>query len=175
MSNILMVIAQDMFRDEELFETKEELEKADHNVKVASRELKFCNGNQGGEIMPDLTLDSADINEYDALIFVGGGGAKEYYEDKTVHEMAKKIDSAGKILAAICIAPVILAKAGLLFGKNATVFPTGAPDIIQKGANYTEDSVTVDGNIITANGPKSSREFGKKIAEKLAEKATDIK
>jgi len=107
------------------------------------------------------------------LVLVGGGGAKEYFEDKAVHDMAKKVDSEGKIVAAICIAPVILAKAGLLFGKNATVFPTGAPDLIHKGAYYTEDSVTVDGNIITANGPKSSREFGKKIAEKLAEKVTN--
>lgn len=168
MSNILMVVAQDMFRDEELFETKEELEEAGNTVKIASRELKFCNGNQGGEIMPDLTLDNVDLSDYDALVFVGGGGAKEYFEDKAVHEMAKKINSDGKILAAICIAPVILAKSGVLFGKNATVFPTGAPDIIHKGAHYTEEDVTVDGNIITANGPKSSRAFGRTIAQMLS-------
>jgi len=174
MSNILMVIAQDMFRDEELFETKEELEKAGNTVKVASRELKFCNGNQGGEVMPDLALKDVNLTEYDALVFVGGGGAKEYFEDKTVHEMAKKADSDGKIIAAICIAPVILAKAGLLFGKNATVFPTGAPDIIHKGAHYTEEDVTVDGNVITANGPKSARAFGMEIAKMLLETKKDV-
>ena len=168
MSNILMVIAQDMFRDEELFETKEELERAGNIVKIASRELKFCNGNQGGEVMPDTTLDSVSSGEYDALVLVGGGGAKEYFEDKSVHELAKSFANDNKILAAICIAPVILAKAGLLFGKNATVFPTGAPDIIHKGAHYTEEDVTVDGKVITANGPKSSRQFGIKIAEMLS-------
>ena len=170
MSNILMVIAQDMFRDEELFETKEELEKAGNTVKVASREIKFCNGNQGGEIMPDIALEDADLKDYDALVFVGGGGAKEYFDDKSVHEMARTAERDGKILAAICIAPVILAKAGLLFGRNATVFPTGAPEIIHKGAYYTEEDVTVDGKIITANGPKSSRAFGKMIALKLTER-----
>ena len=72
-----------------------------------------------------------------------------------------------KIIAAICIAPVTLANAGILNGKKATVFPSGKNDLIRNGAKYTGDSVTVDGNIITANGPMAAEAFGKKIVEML--------
>ena len=79
-----------------------------------------------------------------------------------------------KILAAICIAPAILAKAGVLEGKNATVWSSvldkGPIKILEEnGANYVEKDVVVDGNIITANGPQAASEFGRKIVEILKE------
>jgi protease I len=169
MSKVLMVIAQSMFRDEELFETKAELTLSGHKVTVASRKLEICHGNQGGTAMPDIALDDVVIGDYDALVFVGGGGAKEYFEDEKVWDFAREAYDSGKVLGAICIAPVILAKAGLLKDKNATVFPTGEQDLIHNGAFYTGESVTQDGNIVTGNGPKASVEFARKIDEMLEE------
>lgn len=73
-----------------------------------------------------------------------------------------------KLVAAICLAPVILANAGVLAGERATVAGTQAMAIEAGGATYTGPGVTTDGNVVTANGPKSARLFGQKINEVLA-------
>ena len=70
-------------------------------------------------------------------------------------------------VAAICLAPVILANAGVLKGRRATVAGTEAKTIESRGAKYMGPGVTVDGNIVTGNAPKSSRLFGQKINELL--------
>ncbi|MDD5086856.1 MAG: DJ-1/PfpI family protein, partial [Candidatus Nanoarchaeia archaeon] len=75
---------------------------------------------------------------------------------------------SGKITAAICIAPVILANAGVLDGKKATVFPSGKDDIMVRGADYTGEQVTQDGKVITANGPAAARSFGEAIVKELS-------
>ncbi|MEN6511444.1 MAG: DJ-1/PfpI family protein, partial [Chloroherpetonaceae bacterium] len=67
----------------------------------------------------------------------------------------------------ICLAPVILANAGILKGKKATVSGTESKTIEVKGAKYTEPGVTIDGLIVTANAPRASRRFGQAIVELL--------
>ena len=81
--------------------------------------------------------------------------------------LAQKFYNAGKITAAICIAPVILANAGLLNGKKATSFPSEENALEDKGAAFTGNPVEADGLIVTAEGPKAARDFGKKIAQLL--------
>jgi protease I len=73
----------------------------------------------------------------------------------------------GRVVGAICLAPVILANAGVLKGKSATVAGTEAKAIEAAGARYTGPGVMVDGNVVTANAPKASRLFGVKIADLL--------
>jgi protease I len=82
--------------------------------------------------------------------------------------LAQAMNGQGKMVAAICIAPVILANAGLLKKKNATVFESEIAAIEAKGAVYSESGVTVDGNIITANGADQAKQFGLEICKFLA-------
>lgn len=169
MSKILFVIAHNNFRDEECFEPKEVLK--DHEVIIASTETTPAKGTLGGTITPDITVDEAlnKINEFDAVIFVGGPGANVYFENPTAHQIAQK---AKNIIAAICIAPVTLAKAGMLKGRKATVWDDGqmtqAKILEDAGATYVAEDVVVDGNIITANGPKAAKKFGEAILAKLS-------
>ncbi len=169
MADIVMIIAQSMFRDEELFVTKERLGQLGHNVTVASRRQQPCQGSRGGTAMPDMTVGAIRSGDFDAIIFVGGGGASEYFADEAVHRLAADFDREGKVVAAICIAPVILANAGLLSGRRATVFPSGAEDLRRGGADYTGETVTRDGRIVTGNGPQSAREFAERVSETLGE------
>jgi protease I len=170
MAKVLMVIAPERFRDEELFITCEELEKAGHEVIIASSSKGICLGSRGGFATATLTLSEVQPENYAAVVFVGGGGSKTYFANQDALFIAAEMDKRNAIVAAICLAPVILANAGLLKGKNATVAGTEARTIELQGATYTGPGVTVDGNIVTGNAPKSSRLFGQKICEQLHEK-----
>ncbi|MBW3001950.1 DJ-1/PfpI family protein [Candidatus Woesearchaeota archaeon] len=169
MSKVLFVVAHDGFRDEECFEPKEVLK--DHEVIVASTDTSPAKGALGGTITPDMTIDDAlnMINEFDAVVFIGGPGANVYFDNPTAHKIAQ---NAKNVLAAICIAPVTLAKAGVLEGKKATVWDDGqgtqANILKENGANYVAEDVVVDGNLITANGPKAATKFGEAILKKLS-------
>jgi protease I len=107
------------------------------------------------------------------VIYVGGGGSKLLFNNPEALAIAAEMNRQDKIVAAICLAPVILANAGVLRGHRATVAGTEAKTIVAKGAIYTGPGVTVDGNIVTGNGPKSSRLFGEKIVALLAQTKTN--
>ena len=167
MATVLMIIAPERFRDEELFVTQEELEKAGHTTVMASLVKGICGGSRGGHAVATLTLADIHVEDYDAVVFVGGGGSKVYFANSEALRIAQEMNDSGKVTAAICLAPVILANGGVLKGKRATVAGTEAKTIENKGATYTGPGVMVDGNIVTGNGPKSSRLFGQKIVELL--------
>jgi len=167
MKKAVFVVAKNGFRDEELFHTREELEKAGVGTVVASSSRGECFGKLGGKADAELALGEVDPGEYDAIVFVGGPGSAQYFNDRTALGLAKRFKAAGKTVAAICIAPNILANAGVLKGVRATCFPD--PEVKEnfkeKGVKYSQEPVVADGKIVTADGPASAREFGKKIAE----------
>jgi len=166
----LMVIAPEGFRDEELFQPKQILEEAGVDVVVASTTLSAAKGMLGGSIVPDIKIDDVEVNDFDAIIFVGGVGASCYWDDPLAHKIIMEANSLNKVIAAICIAPVTLANSGILKGKKATVWPSEADSLKSKGAIYTGNPVEREGNIITASGPTAAKEFGKEIVQALFKK-----
>ncbi|MFA5303182.1 MAG: DJ-1/PfpI family protein [Candidatus Nanoarchaeia archaeon] len=162
--NALIIVANKNFRDEELFITKSELENYKIKTIVASSEMTECTGMLKKTIMPDMLVSDARVENYDSIIFIGGMGISQYFNDSAILSLAKQFYAQGKVVAAICIAPVILANSGILKGKKATVSRSMVGDIVKEGAEYVGQSCVVDGKIITANGPSASKEFAKKIA-----------
>lgn len=167
MARIAMVIASHGFRDEEYLQPKEVFLAHGHEVKTASSTLNECKGRFGALVKPDLYYTKLLPEDFEALVFVGGGGASEYFDDPLAHTLAREAYQKGKIVAAICIAPVILSRAGLLQGKRATVYQDGQPDLVKGGAFYTGNSVEADAGIITGNGPQAARDFAKAIVAQL--------
>jgi len=167
---ILMIIASQNFRDEELLIPKKLFEKEGYSVVIAGTSLKPAKGMLGAVVTPQILIDQVKVDEYDAIVFVGGVGAKEYFNNSIAHKIAKEAVSKNKILAAICIAPRILAEAGVLKGKKATVWVSEEKILEEKGANYTGKSVEVDGNIVTGSGPQTAEEFAKIIIKLLKAK-----
>ena len=165
---IVMIIASKNFRDEELKVPRAIFIKQGAKVVVACSSLKPARGMLGAVVKPDILLKSIDVRKFDAIVFVGGSGASEYWDDKTAHIIARQAVKYGKVLAAICIAPVILANAGILKGKLATVWASERRRIEAKGARYTAKSVQLHGKIVTANGPTAAKSFAEAIVRLLA-------
>lgn len=167
-----MVVASKGFRDEEYFVPREVVENAGFEVKVASDKPGVALGDDGGEVKVDYALNEVGPADYDAVAFIGGPGALKHLDNEASYEIARKAKNAGKLTCAICIAPVILAKAGILKGKKATVWTSSLDKsakktIEAKGAKFLDKNVVKHGKIITACGPKAAREFGGKINARL--------
>jgi len=167
MKKAVMIIAQDSFRDEELLEPKEILERNGIEVKVASTTLDYAKGMLGAKVKPDILVSDVNARDFDAIIFIGGQGASQYWDDPVAQRLAQDGISANRIVAAICIAPVTLAKAGILKGKRATVWSSEASQLKAAGAKYTGRNVEKDGNIITASGPTAAMEFAEALLSSL--------
>ena len=165
----VMIIARSNFRDEELLKPKEVLEKNGLSVTVASSSLKEATGMLGAKVKPEILFTNIKVADYDAVIFVGGSGASEYWDNPTAHRIANDANNSKKIVGAICIAPVTLAKAGLLKDKKATTFSSTINDIKSAGARYTGADVEIDGNIITSSGPAAAQKFGEAIVKALSQ------
>jgi protease I len=164
---ILFILPPNNFRDEEYLEPKKVLENRGAEVVTTANGVNRTIGMQGLEVKMDIKLKDIEVDDYDALVFVGGSGASVYFNDSKIHDLVKEAVKKHKVVSAICIAPAILANAGLLVGKRATAFPTQENTLLAKGANFTGEKVTRDGKIITASGPAAAAKFGEKIAEAL--------
>jgi len=170
-----MIIAFKDFRDEEYFVPKEILEKAGAEVKTASNKIGTAIGADGGEVKVDLLVSEINPTDFYAIIFIGGPGCLKNLDDESSYRVAQETVSQNKVLASICISPVILAKAGVLEGKKATVWSSvmdrSPIKILQNnGAIYEDKRVVVEGKIITGNGPGAAEEFGQAIVEALTGK-----
>jgi len=167
----VMIIAFRDFRDAEYFVPKEILEKAGVKVKTASNKLGTAIGADGGETSVDLLVSQINVLDFDAIIFVGGPGCLSALDNEDSYRVAREAVSQNKVLASICISPVILAKSGVLRGKKATVWndwvKSQAKILEKEGAIFEEKSVVVDGKIVTANGPQAAEEFAKSILDLL--------
>jgi len=166
MSKILMIIAPN-FRDPEYFVPKDILEKAGHTITTASKETGEITGNEGGKTQAEIRAQDADVTQFDGVVFVGGPGMVDLVGDLDFISLAQKFFNADKLTAAICVAPAILANAGLLQGKKVTGWEGIGQTITQKGGQYSGQKVEVDGKIITASGPEAAAEFGNKLVEVL--------
>jgi len=171
---VLFIIAEKNFRDEELLNPKEIIEKAGIKAEIASKTAGIKIGTLGAKASA-ISFREIFLEKYRAVIFVGGQGSQQYFNDEEALEIAKKASEADRIIAAICVAPVILANAGILEGRKATVWSSASDKtyihaIEEKGATFSHEEVVQDGNIITASGPSAARAFGEKIVKAIKHK-----
>jgi protease I len=168
---VLMIIAFRDFRDQEYFVPRKIFEDSKIEIKTASDKKGTAIGADGGDVNVDFLISEVSVDSFDAIVFVGGPGALEHLDNENSYKLAKETAEKGKVLGAICISPVILAKAGVLSGKKATVWTdftkSQARILKENGAIFEEKDVIVDGKIVTGNGPKAAEKFAKEIINLL--------
>jgi protein deglycase len=148
------------------------LRRAEIDVTVAALDSQPVRAAHGVTIIADTTLDEALHLEFDMVVLPGGlPGADNLNEDDRVHEILKKMAESGKFIGAICAAPIVLAKAGLLDGKKATSYPGFLDQMDVPNMNYTGAAVEQDAKILTSRGPGTAMDFGLKIIEVLQGKS----
>ncbi|XP_077509543.1 Parkinson disease protein 7 homolog [Amblyomma americanum] len=124
-------------------------------------------------VMPDKSLEEAASQApYDVIVLPGGlKGAESLAASPAVGKLLKEQEQSGRLVAAICAAPIALKSHGIGQGKHVTSHPSKKDEISSGGYKYSEDRVVVDGHLITSRGPGTTFEFALAIVEKLENKA----
>ena len=167
---ILIAVAPEKYRDEELAVPVAAFQKAGIAFDIASTRRGSCMGMLGGKTTATLAFEEVDPSLYGALVIIGGGGSQLYlWNDALLKNLVQSFHASQKVVAAICLAPVVLARAGILKGIKATYFES--PDSVREmkagGAVPVSKPVVADGRIITANGPAAALEFAGAIISAL--------
>jgi len=164
----VLIIGSQNFRDEELFETKRILDAALVQTVIASTRTGVIQGVLGNVAEASIPVNRLKVDDYDAIIFIGGPGAADYANNPAIMSMVRETVRKGKILGAIGVAPTILANANVLAGIRATSFLSERNILLQAGAIYTIFPVERERSIITATGPDAAVQFGRVITNALA-------
>jgi 4-methyl-5(b-hydroxyethyl)-thiazole monophosphate biosynthesis len=145
------------------------LRRAGIDVAVAGLKEGIIDGAHGVRVTPDILIDEVSADNFDVIVLPGGNpGFVNLGESKKVLKLVKEMCDRDKYVTAICGAPSVLAKAGVIQGKRATAFP-GMEGTLT-GAQYRNERVVVDGKVITSQGPGTAMEFATKLVEVLAGK-----
>ncbi len=165
---VVFIVSHEGFRDEELKIPMEMIKEKGADVSIASDGKGKAKGALGMEVNIDFDLNEVKVDEYDAIVFIGGPGTpKHLWGNHEAISIVKEAYGKGKIIAAICLAPGVLAEAGVLKGRDATIFHTAKNKLVSCGANYKGERVVVSDKIITASGPEAAKEFGEAIINVL--------
>jgi len=169
MPKALLILAQNGYQDVEYEKVRKVLADGGCSIVVASSDGGTCRGKFGGSVDGAVPMKQMKVEDFDLVVFIGGPGAEASARHPEALRLAHEADLANMPLGAICIAPLILAKAQVLEGKRATVWDDGKGTqnaiLEQAGAIVTGDSVTRDGMIVTGNGPEASEEFGRTLLQ----------
>jgi protease I len=167
------VIATDYFEESELTSPVEALKKAGAQVEIIaphSGEIKGVKHMEQGQVIKvDKTLDDAKPEDYDALIVPGGAvNADHLRMDEKARDFIRKMVNGNKITAVICHGPWLLASAGIARGKKLTSYFTIQDDMRNAGAEWEDEEVVKDGNLITSRDPHDLPAFNQTILQALS-------
>jgi 4-methyl-5(b-hydroxyethyl)-thiazole monophosphate biosynthesis len=149
------------------------LRRAGVEVTVAALGTSPVQGSHAIRVEADTTLDAVQEETFDAVVLPGGPAAKRLRDDERVKAVLRRAAGEGRLVAAVCAAPIALEAAGVLSGKRATVYPGNA----LPSAEQVEERVVVDGRVVTSRGPGTALEFALTVVSELvgAAKARELK
>ena len=163
MATALVLLAEG-FEELEAVTIIDVLRRGEVTVTTASLGAERVTGSHQISLQADALLDAVTVESFDALVLPGGPGARTLREDARAQATIKRAAAAGKLLAAVCAAPTALDAAEVLAGKRATSYPGSA----LPSAHWVQESVVVDGNVITSRGPGTSMAFALAVVERLS-------
>ncbi len=165
---IVMVVAPRDFTDKGYADPRTIFEERGARVLVASTSNGEAIGHDGLKVHVDRTLGDPRLDQFDAIVIVGGAGALTYLmDDEALRAILIGACKTGRIVGALCVAPAVLAHAGVLRNRQATCYPDQRVVAVLKrnGADYSERSLVTSGRVVTANGPEAGKDFASGVLD----------
>ena len=159
-----MIILANDFEEIEAFTIIDVLRRAGINLVTVGLTTTMVDSAHKVRVMAEKKLPDINPDDYDALILPGGPGYRNLLNSNAIIKLVQDFDNKKKLIAAICAAPAILAKAGILEDRIATIYP-GMESQLQRPRDA---KVIVAGNVVTSRGPGTAMEFALKLAEIMA-------
>ena len=174
----VLIVATDGFEEWELFGPRQILTERGAEVVLASPKRDpiqaTVHDDPGKTIRPDLTVDEASADDFDALILPGGvRNPDQLRTNAAVIALIRDFAAQGKPVAAICHGPWLLVEADLLRGRRATSWPSIRTDLRNAGAEVVDEAAVTDGNIVTSRNPQDVEEFTNAVID-LIENAPEV-
>lgn len=168
MLRVLVPLAEG-FEDLEAVTVVDLLRRAEIEVVTAGLRPGPVTGSRGTVVLPDSTLEAEQGRRFDMIVLPGGmPGAKHLDADPRIHELLRLQQAEGRFVAAICAAPQVLARAGLLDGHAATGYPGTLDPAELPQVRVLDEPVVVDGTMVTSRGPGTAMDFALSLIELLA-------
>jgi len=165
---IVIVIAPRDFQEVELNQCQRVFARQGFEVIIASTATEPAIGMGGRVVPPQATISQIDLEGCLALVIIGGSGAKTYlWDNAQLHQVVRRAYEERIVIAAICLAPVVLARAGILDGKEAVVYAEGTAELEKGGAVLTDQPVVISDSIITGRDPRAAKSFAIAIVQSL--------
>lgn len=164
----VILFAAEGFEEIEALTVVDVLRRGGVQCDICSTNEHNVTGSHGIAISADVLINEVNFREYDGIVLPGGmPGSENLKNNIKVIEIVKDFYMSGKLIGAICAAPIALEEAGILQGRKITSYP----NVKDRLGNciYTENPVEVDGNIITSRGPATSIAFALKLLEYLGQ------
>ncbi len=164
--SVLLILPSQNFNEEEYLIVLNALERAGIKVFIASDAHLLCVGSNGLKVKNDIQFYNIHESNFGGVIFIGGSGTRNYWNNVQLQATAQKFSKSRKPVGAICSAPVLLAKAGII-SECATCYPDDKLELERQGIQYKNEPVVTKKNIITAQDPSSAPEFVKSFLYEL--------
>ena len=166
--NLLIILPSQNFNEDEYNILKNYLDKSCVRIFISSVNNGLCVGEKGLRVQSDVLLSNINQKNFAGIIFIGGSGVINEMDNSDLHNLAVQFNSSKKLVAAICAAPLILGKSGLLTGFEATCNNKFKSDLEMLGANYIDMPVVKTGNILTSQSRQTASEFATLVIDQIA-------
>ena len=162
-NSILIFLAANNFSEEEYLIVKQVFLKANKKIFITSDSNSVCSGDNGMKVKADTEFLNINEMNFTAVVLIGGKGSKDYWDNETLWRIVKNFNASGKIVAAICSAPIILARAGLLSTVSATCWTEYKIELFKLGIKSNDRSVIAEKGVITSDGARSAEQFAETV------------
>ncbi|GCE04288.1 type 1 glutamine amidotransferase domain-containing protein [Dictyobacter aurantiacus] len=168
------ILVTDDFEQAEMTEPRKALDQAGAVTKIISNkpgQVQGVNHDEKADTFPvDMTLDQANPGDFDAILLPGGAiNADTIRMEPKARQFVQQIDQSGRPMAVICHAPWLLVSSGCAKGRTMTSYYTVQDDLRNAGANWVDQEVVRDGNLVTSRSPKDLPAFNPAVVSLFAE------
>jgi protease I len=162
------VLLDQQYEDLELWYPVLRLREAGHQPSLIASEPGLYRGKHGLTASPDARVEAVRARDFDALLIPGGYAPDHLRRSEPILALVRELDERGAPIAFICHAGWVLVSAGIVSGRRMTSFFSIRDDLVNAGADWVDEAVVVDGNLISSRGPDDLPVFARTLVEVLA-------